>query len=240
MLNQTRVLDYIKSNLGFPFTKLELEDDKIIEYFTTYTLREFSEYIPQKKRCVINLTHEANQVTNRENEYYITDEQGLEILGVVDIYFDRGSFDFLGHPPLGPFSHGEIKQWALDTVKSMDLKMFSSYDYTFEFISPNIVRVSPNPADQMNYITVEYERIQPDDLSGIPNEFQVYFSKMALADIMILLGRIRKKYGGGNLRTPFGEIPLEAEVGDEGKELKREVLEKMAMGPNLNVVIDFG
>jgi hypothetical protein len=53
------------------------------------------------------------------------------------------------------------------------------------------------------------------------------FKKMALADVMIAIGRIRKRYGGGNLRTPFGEIPLESDILEEGKEMKRELLEKL-------------
>ena len=72
-----------------------------------------------------------------------------------------------------------------------------------------------------------YERLQPPDFRKIPTAHHRLFLDLCLADIMIILGRIRKKYSGGNLRTPFGEIPLEAEIFEEGKEKKREILERL-------------
>ena len=117
-------------------------------------------------------------------------------------------------------------------------KMFSSFDKTFEFKTPNIVRISPVPTTGA-FCTIEYERMQPEDLRKIPNEHQILFCKFALADIMIQIGRIRKKYGG-QIRTPFGEIPLNDEVGDEGKELKREQLEYLERLWVPSVRIDHG
>jgi hypothetical protein len=116
--------------------------------------------------------------------------------------------------------------------------MFSSWDKTFEFRSPNILRISPVPTTG-NYCTVEYERMQPEDLRDIPNEHQILFCKLALADTMIQIGRIRKKYGG-QIRTPFGEIPLDADVYEEGKELKQQCLDKMERLYLPNVSVDFG
>lgn len=240
MLNATRVLKYIKDNLAFPFNFIEIEDSKIMEYVTDYTIREFSYYIPQVRRMNLNLTLDTNKVPGRSNEYYLYDPQGLEILNVVDIYFDEGNLILHGHPPLGPLSFGEVKEWALAVASSMQVKVFSSWDYTHEFIHPNMVRISPVLVSAGPNVAVEYERMQPPDFRGIPNEFQVLFCEMALADIMMLIGRIRKKYGDGTLRTPFGEIPLSAEVGDEGKDKKREIVEKLIAGALPNVIIDHG
>lgn len=240
MLNPTRVLRYIKDNLAFPFNFIEIEDDKIMEYVTNYTLREFSYYIPQVQRMGLNITLDKNKVPGRSNEYYLYEPEGYEILNVVDVYFDEGNLILHGHPPLGPLSYGEIKEWALAVTTSMSTKMFSSWDYTHEFIHPNRLRISPVVTNSGPYVTVEYERIQPPDFRGVPNEFQVLFCELALADIMMLLGRIRKKYGDGTLRTPFGEIPLSSEVGDEGKDKKREIIEKLTAGAIPNVIIDHG
>jgi len=240
MLNQQRVLDYIKRNLGFPFMHLELQDEEIIEYFTENSLREFSYYFPEKKRVGVNLNTEANKVPGRSNEFYISEIQGLEILNIVDVYFSEGNSILLGHPPIGVLSHGELREWALAVETSQTTKLFSDYDYTFEFIHPNKFRISPLPINEAQ-VTVEYERIQHPDLSGIPNEFQVLFQEFALADIMMVIGRIRKRYGGGNLRTPFGEIPLESDVYEEGKEKKRELIDKFeSKHMILNVRIDHG
>lgn len=237
MLNKSRVLTYVKDNLGFPFMHLELKDDEILEYVNSYTLREFSYYVPEVKRTNLNLLIDSNKVPGRANEYYITDEQGLEILNVVELYTSSGELLIYGHPPFGVFSHGELREFALSVATSMDVKMFSPFDITFEFMHPNKVRISPLP-NNIQRVTVEYERMQNPDLSGVPNEFQVLFCEFALADIMIMLGRIRAKYE--NMRTPWGEIPITKEIQDEGKEKKRELIEKLTLGPLMNVIIDHG
>lgn len=239
MLNQNTVLTYIKDNLGWPFMQLELEDDKIVEYTATHTLKEFGYYVPQVWKIGLNLDLESNRVPASPNEWYIFDPQGLEILNVIDFYSTSGDLYLLGHPPLGPMSMGELPDWALSVSNAMTVKMFSSFDYTFEFRHPNIIRISPLPSTK-GVITVEYERQQPEDLSGIPNDLQQYYKKLALADIMMVIGRIRKKYGAGNLRTPFGEIPLDSDIYEEGKELKREVIEVLERLYIPNVRIDHG
>jgi len=230
MLSQSRVLDYIKSNLGFPFMQLE--------YITNYTLKEFSYYSPEVKRIGLNLDLEANQVPSKSNEYYIEDPEGREILNVKDIYPTSAQYVATGHPPLGPLAYGEIKGWALDVETSMTLNLFSDFDITFEFAHPNIIRISGMRGSSSGFITVEYERMQSKDLSGIPNDLQWIFQEFALADIMIVLGRIRKRYT--DIKTPFGEVPISAEIGDEGKEKKRELIEKLSLGPMTNVIFDRG
>jgi len=238
MLNTNRVLHFIKGELGFANMQLELEDDEILEHVVEYTLREFSFYVPEKKRYYLNMELDTLKVPGRANEFYITDEQGLEILNVVEVYPNLSEYMVHGMPPLGPLSHGELGEWALQNEVAMSVKMFSSFDMTYEFTHPNIIRISPVPNNSGN-VTVEYERMQNPDLSGIPNEFQWIFQEMSLADIMMRIGRIRKKYGG-QMRTPFGEVPLEADIFDEGKEKKREILEKLNLGPVLNVIVDHG
>lgn len=239
MLNHARVLGYIKDQLGFPHVQVELSDDDIIKRFVTYSLREFSEYVPQVKKIPLNLSDPIYKVPNIQNEWYLKDPDNIEILNVVEVYFD-GSEDLMtGAPIFGPMSHYEIRDWALATEMSGQLKSFSSFDKTFEFTSPNIIRISPVPTSGTGYCTVEYERMQPSDLRGIPNEHQILFCKLACADTMIQIGRIRKKYGG-NIRTPFGEIPLDSDIFEEGKELKRDCIDKMERLYLPNVSIDFG
>jgi len=241
MLNQNEVLEYIKDNLGWPFMFLELEDNKIIDYFTKHSRKTFSYYIPQKKTLGLNTSSTSLKVPGKANEFYINEPNGLEILNVVDMYTSASDLYLFGHPPLGVFSHFDLREWALQTEMAMATKMFSTYDYTFEFKHPNIIRISPyNASAGLGIVTIEYERMQPEDLSGIPNDLQKYFKDLALADILIVIGRIRKRYGGGNLRTPFGEIPLEADIYEEGKELKREVIEVLERLYIPNVRIDHG
>jgi len=236
MLDQSRVLDYIKRNLGFPFSHLELSDTEIIEYVTTHTIRTFSKYIPWVQNIPMNLTLESLKVPERQNEFLIPAGSD-EILNVRNVYFTGSDLYFFGHPYLGPLSYDALPDFALQVHKAMSTKMFSSFDKTIEFRHPNVLRISPVPTNT-SYITVECELVQPADLSQVPNEFQDIFCELSLADIMIALGRIRAKYGG-QLRTPFGEIPINAEILEEGKTMRRELIEKLETVP-VGVIIDFG
>ncbi len=240
MLNDSKVLGYVKRNLGFPFMHLEWSDEEILEYIKEDTIRDWSYYIPDVKKMSLNPVLEANRVPGRVNEFYINEPDGREILNIVDIYFDSGNLYALGHPPMGVFTEFELRDWSLRVSQAMTTKMFSSWDYTFEFQHPNIVRISPYPNQELKSMTVEYERMSQDDFSEIPNDLHKYFLELSLADVMIALGRIRKRYGGGNLRTPFGEVPLESDIFDEGKTMRAEVIEKLERLFIPNVRIDHG
>lgn len=240
MLNDYKVLNYVKRNLGFPFMHLEWTDQEILEYIKEETIREWSYYVPDIKKMPLNFQAEANRVPGKINEYYLNEPQGREILNIKDVYFDQGNLYALGHPPFGVFTHFELRDWAYRVDQAISTKMFSSWDYTFEFQHPNIVRVSPYPVNNMGVATVEYERMSADDFSEVPNDLHRYFLDLSLADIMISLGRIRKRYGGGNLRTPFGEVPLESDIFDEGKTLRSEIIEKLERLYIPNVTIDHG
>jgi len=240
MLDDSRVLNYIKRNLGFPFMHLEWEDKEILEYVKDATIREWSYYVPDVKKMNLNLQLDSTKVPGRVNEFYLSEPDGREILNIKELYFDQGELYALGHPPFGVFTHFELRDWALRVEQAMQTKMFSSWDYTFEFTHPNVVRISPYPFNNVRSVTVEYERMQASDFREVPNDVQVLFLEMCLADVMIALGRIRKRYGGGNLRTPFGEIPLESEIFDEGKQKKSEVIEKLERLYIPNVRVDFG
>ena len=237
MLNETRVLKYIKDNLGFPFMFLEKTDEEIMDHVREYSLREFSGYIPQGQRIlVLDTTNIKSKVPNIQNKYYLTEPDGLEIMNVVNIYSPTGDLLIHGHPPLGPLDHFALREWALNVEMANELKQFSSFDKSFEFIHPNILRISPYITTDQS-ITVEYERMQPPDFSGIPNEFQILFCDLALADTQILIGRIRKRYS--DLKTPFGDIPISSEIFDEGKEKKKEIIDKLQTGTLTNVIVDF-
>ena len=238
MLSINDVLDYVKTNLGFPFMHLELTDQQIIDYIKKNTVKEYSYYIPQVSKVPLNTNLASSKVPGTANEFYIWEPLGLEILNVIDIYTSASDLYFYGHPPVGPMCSGELGEWALSVHNAMTTKMFSSWDMTFEFRHPNIVRISPANGN-LGIISVEYERQQPDDLSGIPNDLQMYFKDLALGDIMIVIGRIRKRYSG-QMHTPFGDIPLEAEIFEEGKELKSKTIETLERLYIPNVRIDHG
>lgn len=240
MLNEEKILNHIKRGLGFPFMHLEWSDDDIIQHVKSITLRDYSHYQPNVNTIGVNVSLAANKVPGKSNEYYLFEPEGREIINIVDIYFNQSHLYALGHPPFGVFDHFSLREYALQVTQAMETKMFSSFDYTFEFKHPNIFRISPKFPSEAENVSIEYERMQADDFSEIHNDQQFIFMELALADVMIALGRVRKRYGGGNLRTPFGDIPLESDIFEEGKEKRREVIDKLERLYIPNVRIDHG
>jgi hypothetical protein len=55
-----------------------------------------------------------------------------------------------------------------------------------------------------------------------------------------MLGRIRKKYANGNLRTPFGDIPIGDEIFDEGQTKISEIEQRMETLFVPNISVHFG
>ena len=239
MINDSYVLDYIKSNLGFPFNFIEISDTEILDYVRKFTLKEFSHYFPDRARVSENLDLQKYKVPETANEFYIFDPLNLEIMNVVDVLMDASSLYLFGYPLIGPLTYSQLPDWTLEVDKTVSLLSFSDYNMTFEFRHPNIVRISPAAIAKGN-VTFQYERIQPPDFSGVPVEMEVLFCQLALADIEIMIGRIRKKYGDGNIKTPFGDIPLGAEIYDEGKEMKDKIISQLEANLIPNVVIDVG
>lgn len=237
MLNASRLLSYIKTNLSFPWQFIEFDDPTILE--STYnSLRTFAQYFPDVYSMGLDLTSPSNIVPDKQNEYYIHDPDGREIINVSHVYFPSGQYLMFGHPPIGPMSLGELSNWAYNTEIAGWIKSFSSWNYTHTFKHPNILTIRPKCNDQ--WVAIEYEREHAQDYSTIPNGLQMYFLELALADVMIKIGRIRKKYGSGGLKSPFGDINLSDEIYDEGKEKRAEVIEKLTGGALTNVVVSFG
>ena len=239
MLNDSYVLDYVKSNLGFPFNFIEIDDSKILDYIKKFTLKEFSHYFPDTAKVTENLDSPNYKVPQTSNEFYIFDPLNLEILNVVDVLMDASTLYLFGYPMIGPLSYNQLPAWTLQVDKTISLLSFSDYNLTFEFKHPNIVRICPAKIASGN-VTFQYERMQSPDFSGIPTEMEVLFCQLALADMEIMIGRIRKKYGDGNIKTPFGDIPLGAEIYDEGKEMKDKIISQLETNLIPNVIMDIG
>ena len=237
MLSSSTLLTYVKTSLGYPYVNLELTDEQILAHVQTFSIKEFSQYFPDVNKINLDLSDTTLKVPIVGNEYYIEDPDGMEILTVKNIYWPLSDYILHGHPPIGPLTHNQLPDWALSVSMAMDVKMFSSFDKTFEFRHPNIVRISPVP-NNIASCTVEYERVHLTDFSTIKNELQMYFMELALADVMILLGRIRTKYS--DLKTPFGDIPVNAALLDEGKERKKEIMDKLQAGSLPNIIFDKG
>jgi hypothetical protein len=237
MLNQSKVLKYIKSNLSFPFMALEITDQDIIDYFIENTLVEFSRFFPYVTRTSLNLALASNLVPGTQNQFYFYDSEDLEIMNIIDVIMPNSEGVILGHPYMGVMSYEELPGFELGVMKSRSAEQKSMWNYNFTFHDPNIVEIRPVPST--GTAIIEYETIQPTDLRGISMDISHFFKELAFADILIYLGRVRRRYS--DLKTPFGSIEVNgSELFQEGKDLRREIIETLSKNNRPNISIDFG
>jgi len=232
MLNKQKVIDYIKLNLSSPINIIELSNDEIWSYLVQFTIPEFSSYWPDEHKMKFDPNDPA-VATDIANEYIIQDEEGMEILDVVDLISNNSVME--GHPIVGMTS-GTPEQYVQEVLMSSGMHRWGYTSYEFEFIHPNILRIAGNST---GLSVIVYERVHPYDLRTISGHMEKYFLKFALADIKIIIGNRRKKFQ--NYTTPHGEIPLNAdEIKSEGKDEKQQVIDYLRENVPPYLVIDVG
>lgn len=236
MLTWSFILQRIKEELSLPFQVLEKSDEEIIDYCKRNSLKTFEQYFPDKNRITLNCADDRIKVPGRVSEFYIIEPDEREILGVIDFIPTMGPLLMNNHPWLGPFSYGEIENWALKTYQAGLLNQFSNFKYNYEFIPPNQLRISP----QFNgNCVVEIERSHDLELSTIPPTIQNTFVNLCIGQFLMMIGRIRKKYS--SYSTPFGNIELSGDdLFNDGKEIYDRTIDEMKMGSLPNVVFHSG
>jgi len=221
MITWDEVLQYIRDNLSLPSGFIEKTDDEIRKYLISNALREFSRYFPDWEYTKIDTNDPELKHPTIKNRWKIVDNLGLDIFGIRDCIFDLTNSMVTGHPVIGPFSLGELRTWALDVYESNLLAPYTMFNYTYNFIPPNWIELITDTSPPKIFV-VQYERMQPLDLSKIAPALYQKFKEFCLAYIKIWIGELRSKYGDNRLSTPFGEIPL------NGADLKQEGLQEKA------------
>lgn len=228
MLTWDKTLTYVKSNLALPSTFIENTDAQIQEYLKITALSEFSTYFPDWERTPVYPDTSSYRVSGKVNQYYFYDEEDLDIFNVTSCYFNVTHELWTGHPLVGPYSLEHYKWFSLAVFKSKLFKKYSDYDRIYRYIPPNIIEILPGNISDETFV-VEYERMQPHDLSKIPQAMEMLFMDLCLAHQMIKLGNLRSHYGSGNIETPFGSIPLNGEdLRSRGDDLRQRTVEKLA------------
>ena len=237
MLSWNNVLRFVRNRMMLPTSFIEKNDQELKEYLIENTLSEFSNYFPDWNRVGIICNNANYKHPTKKHQWLIIDEDGLDIFGIRECYFPFDNQVFAGHPIMPAFSFEGIKNWSLEVFKSRYFAPFSMFSYTYKFIPPNIVEIN-NEIPPNNFV-VEYERMQPNDLSKIPLSMQQKFKEFCLADIMLWIGGIRSMYGDDRLQTPFGEIPLSGDtLISKGEDLKQRILDELKEDSRPPIIID--
>ncbi len=236
MITWSFIIDRIKEEMSLPFQMLEKTDEQLVDYLKRNALKKFTFYYPQKWRITLDCSNPDYQVDGRQSEFYLIDPDDRDILNVTDIHTTMGGALYTGHPIMGPFTGDAVPEWHLQVYNSNLIEPFSQFNYTHEFIPPNIIRISPN---YNTTCTVEYERTHDPELSTLNPEIEDVFIDLCLGMVMMLIGRLRQKYS--NTNTPFGEIQLNGDmIFNDGKDIFDRTIEKLERYTMPNVIFDHG
>jgi len=209
------VLQYIKANLGVPVNLIELSDNEIVDYLKNHTLVEFSNYVPKKEYYVLS---SEDLVDDTMQKYQIGVDK--PIIDVTKVY----TFESTTPSTVSNITMSKI----LDSV------LFAKYESMLQSLSPAITWRFEQPnylifytQDSIDFCLpalVEYCTVY-DNLNEMPADMYVWFKKLCLADIKILLGNTRTKY---MLSTPFGQIANNGDVlKQEGMQERQSIIETL-------------
>jgi hypothetical protein len=235
MLTDSIVLDFVKSELGYPFTEIELCDKDILHRLKTFMLRYFSRGVPLYKYVVINTADPKTKVDER-NTYEILDKDNAGIIDVFDVISDNEvvmSLNILGSQGL---QYSDLPNWYSAYQARATGFLTTNWYQIFEFTPPNFIAIRPGNTIPSNF-AVCYEA-QHVCFETIPPIEEPLIFDMSIAYIKRNIGTIRSKYA--TVETQFGAINLNWEQWKtEGNELWDRCMEKLDKKPP-RVILDIG
>lgn len=237
MLNWSFVINRIKDELSLPNQPLEKTDDEIIDYLKRNALKKFEKYFPDKNIITLNTYDESVQVPNKQSTFYLYDPDDREILNVIQMDTSAGDLMVLGHNIWGAWSFDQVPEVALQNMKARNTKQFSMFNYTTEFLPPNMIRILPKFDGSC---AIEYERSHDPELSTIEPSLHDYFVDLCLGMVEMWIGKIRQKFSSYN--TTFGEIQVNGDIiFNDGKDLYEKTIDKLESGSiGMNIRMDVG
>ncbi len=219
------LLDYVKLNLGAKTNAFELSDEEIIDVFRDHTLPEFSRYSPLIR--YYRVTEEENMITANPTYIYqfknfcykimkINDVIGTASLGDMDMMYNLSSRQ----------TTYDVTEMLMN-ANYLHMSQIAVPPQTWRFFAPDKIEVirSRESMDFQRDFIAELACIHNDPTTLNPDLYH-FLRDLALADIMIYVGRIRSKYE--SFTTPYGEVQVASRSWvDEGMQLREKVKEDL-------------
>ncbi len=232
MLNDTDVLSYVKTGLGYPLVTIELDDDQLRNIIKLKAIREFSQWVPD---IAITKMLTSDNVEGHNNRFYFYDNDDADIIGVVDVFAPLGHYMMHGIPlSVGPKAYDTLPDYMVNLWRGETAYEYSGSHITFNYIRPNIIEIYAGSLTP-EYFIVKYMRSHLPDYSTIPYGLSSLFLDLALAHCKIAIGELRSKYS--SYTTTMGEIPINTDLKSDGENLRQRVIEDLRTIP-MSVTID--
>ena len=226
MYTWDNLISYIKLELGADINKLEFSDTRMMEIIREHSLMELSQILPQQEFVKMSNKNLVSRSIHRR--YKIPTKS--HVIDINEIFVDSS------------YVYQQTADTAPTELEALDLFQSNNYQFdlgrslssvtTFKLIAPNHVDILTNQAnsDAINNGFILELNIKHTDVSTVPMDLYSDFRDLALGDIMTFLGRLRTKYQG--LNTPYGVVNTRGdEMVQEGKELRRNALERLRYTP---------
>jgi len=221
--NWDNLIDYIKLNMGAPALALEYSDEDMVKIIKNHVLPEFSRYIPLMRYYLMR--EEENCIQENPTKIYEIKNFPYKIIKIDEIISQPGILDMLQTASTAIYSGDITNLLGANYVNQAKTTVLA--DDTWTFLPPNKIELIKSMNSMWIYdnFIAKFACVH-DDPTTVDPDLYVYLRDLALAEIMLFIGRIRTKYQSFN--TPVGQVDMNAqEFIQEGQNLKREVLEKL-------------
>lgn len=222
---------YVKSRLGVPYTPFELDDNQLL-FWVEHSLREFSQYVPRRETVVLDIENTPGVKTEEKNVYKIPVSD--PIISVLNVYTELDSRIIAGHPlSLFPIPNLEyqISFYASADISNIAYRNSLAH-FTFEFIQPDKIRITPSFAKR--YI-IELELMHKLDLSTVKPEWINLYLMILTKNVARVLATIRTTYR--SYETPVGSIEVNGEMLESLAERLEEQIKEITSSILPGVVI---
>ena len=220
--NWDNIIDYVKSNLGASTKNFEFTDDEIMQKIKMHSLPLFSRYSPLIRYYALR---EEDAIQTRPTWIYQFVDFDYSIIKINKL-INRDTLSDLYQTYNYAQSAGDITDFLMRTNME-HMARTSLAPNTWRFFAPDKVEVMFSPESHVlaKDFIAELACVHKDPTEVNPDMYQ-HLLDLALADIMIFIGRMRTKFR--QFSTPYGQVDLNADdILQEGKQLKQEVLQNL-------------
>lgn len=222
-------LDYLEQ-----FFPKELKKETWTKCITEISLLEFSKYVPNKIRYMVN----ASRIS--KDGWYFIDENDIpgdiKILGVKDLDFDTIASD----PFSGGYHYGypDNGYTTFGVTDIMDMQMMADHSSFFnrgiyvEFEPPNRIRLRTSTANFIKWQTPQFPVTlylsHADNLLTISPTKMDLFERLAACDVAKYLYASLKYFD--HLETSYGNVELKLETLEQWKDMRQDIINELKEG----------
>jgi hypothetical protein len=221
------LISYIKLQLGAPIMKIEFSDNELIQILTEHTMPEFSRYFPLLRYYLFD--EENNCIQYSPTKIYQVKNFPYKIIKIDEIIAKPNIMDLNQNTAVAMYSGDVTNLLGANYMNQAKLTVLA--DDTWTFMAPDRIELIKSNNSMWIYddFIAKFACIHPDPTTVDPDIY-IYLRDLATADIMIFIGKIRKKFR--QFATPAGNVEINAdEMIQEGIQLKQATLEQLNRMP---------